>query len=81
MASRMVERLTPNCRARSVSEGSGSPVRSERPTMRCSMSVGDLAVGRVIVERHEQIAHVSPLPNSSRPISMRRISEVPAPIS
>ena len=66
MASRMVERLTPNCRARSVSEGSGSPARSARPTMRCSMSVRDLPVSGMIVQGLEQIASSSTLPRTAR---------------
>src|SRR5277367_2089454 len=37
IASRMVERLTPNWRARSVSDGNASPARSDLATMRCSM--------------------------------------------
>ena len=46
----------------------------------CPNGIRDLPISRLVVERLKQIAHAAS-PNSSRPMSMRRISEVPAPIS
>ena len=91
MASRTVERLTPNWRARSVSEGSGI-AGPERPVDDALLDqVRNLPIRGLIVQRLEQIAagwaaeRVAALiidsPNSSRPMSILRISEVPAPIS
>ena len=79
-ASRTVERLTPNCRASSVSEGSRSPSRSARLDDARADRRGHLAVGGLEVDLVELDAHAA-LSKSSRPISMRRISWVPAPIS